>query len=57
MASGIYLALYKAGKGYDITNLVQKVVWKGRKGAASRSLSVTLIDDDGYGHEIGRAHV
>ena len=33
MASGIYLALYKNGKGYDITSLVQKVVWKGRKGA------------------------
>ena len=51
MASGIYLALYKNGKGYDITSLVQKVVWKGRKGAASRSLTVTLLDDDGYGHD------
>lgn len=51
MASGIYLALWKGKKGYDITNLVKKVVWKGRKGAAARSLTVTLIDDDGYDHD------
>ena len=57
MAGGIFLALYKDGKGYDITDLVQKIVWKGRKGAASRSISVTLIDDDGYGHDRAKINV
>lgn len=57
MASGIYIALYKSGKGYDITSLVQKVVWKGRKGAAARSITVTLVDDDGYGHDRARINV
>lgn len=51
MADGIYLSLWKGNKGYDITNLVQTVKWKGRKGAAARSLTVTLIDDDGYDHD------
>lgn len=51
MASGIYLAIWKEEKGHDITNLVKKIVWKGRKGSASRSITATLIDDDGYNHD------
>lgn len=47
---GIRLILIKDGGGYDLTQLVESVRWKGRKGTASRSLDVTLIDDDGYKH-------
>jgi hypothetical protein len=57
MASGVYLALYKNKKGYDITDLVQKVVWKGRKGSASRSINVTLIDDNGADHDRAKIKV
>lgn len=34
----------------DITNLVDQVAWKGRKGSAARSVTVRLLDDDGYKH-------
>jgi hypothetical protein len=50
MASGISLLLFKGEQGYDISQLVETVKWKGRKGTASRSITVTLIDDDGYKH-------
>lgn len=50
MASGMSLILIKGEQGYDISQLVESVKWKGRKGTASRSISVTLIDDDGYKH-------
>lgn len=43
--SDILLVLYKNGKAFDITGLVESVKWKGRKGSAARSLSVTLLDD------------
>lgn len=37
--------------GYrDISQLVESLQWKGRKGASARTLSGTLIDDDGYLH-------
>lgn len=51
MAEGVFLSLWKGSKRYDITNIVQKVTWKGRKGAASRSLTVILADDNGHGHD------
>lgn len=51
MAKGITLILKKNGKQYDITELVESVKWSGRKGAAARSLSVSVIDDDGYNHD------
>ncbi len=35
---------------YDISELVSKISWSGRKGAAPRSVTVTLSDDDGYTH-------
>ncbi len=43
--SDILLILYKNGRGYDISDLVESIKWKGRKGSAARSLSVTLLDD------------
>ena len=36
---------------YDMSQLVSKVMWGGRKGAAARSLQVTFIDDDGFSHD------
>lgn len=50
MAKGISLILIHNGKATDISVLVSQVVWKGRKGSAARSITVTLIDDDGYNH-------
>lgn len=47
---GINLIIIKGKQGYDITQLVEQIKWSGRKGASSRTLSVTLIDDDGYQH-------
>jgi len=51
MAKGVTLILKKGGKKFDISELVEKVKWSGRKGAAARSLQVSLLDDDGYGHD------
>jgi hypothetical protein len=51
MASGICLIIAKtSSSGIDITNLVQEIKWKGRKGSAARSLQVKILDDDGYEH-------
>lgn len=43
--SDITLILYKNDKMYDISGLAESVKWKGRKGSAARSVSVTLLDD------------
>lgn len=50
MSDGISLIIIKGQQGYDVTQLVEQVKWKGRKGSSSRTLNVTLIDDDGYKH-------
>lgn len=50
MASGISLIIIKGEQGYDITQLVEQIKWKGRKGSSSRTLTVTLVDDGGYKH-------
>ncbi len=52
MAGKISLIIFKNGEstGTDISSLVESVKWKGRKGSASRTLTATLIDDDGYKH-------
>ena len=42
---GVNLLLYKNEQLYDITMLVVSITWKGRKGAAARSIDVTLMDD------------
>lgn len=48
--SDIKLVVVKGGTAYDMSELVQSVRWSGRKGSAARSLYVSFIDDDGYGH-------
>ena len=50
MADGMSLIILKGEQGYDVTQLVEQVKWKGRKGSSSRTLAVTLIDDDGSKH-------
>lgn len=50
MADGISLVIVKGTKGYDVTQLVEQIVWRGRKGSSSRTLKVRLVDDDGYKH-------
>ena len=50
MVKGIGLILNANGGTTDISPLVSKVVWKGRKGSAARSITVSLLDDDGYKH-------
>lgn len=44
--SDITLILYKNSKAYDISQLVEILKWKGRKGSAARSINVTLVDTD-----------
>lgn len=41
----INLILYKENKVFDISELVEDIKWKGRKGSSARSISVTLLDD------------
>lgn len=50
MASGVSLIIVKGESGLDVTQLVESVKWKGRKGSSARTLMVTLVDDDGYKH-------
>lgn len=51
MTSYIKLLVIKGGAAYDMSNLVSKVQWSGRKGASARTLQVEFIDDDGYKHD------
>ena len=53
MPDGINLTIYKNGEssGLDITQLVESIKWAGRRGSPSRTLTVSLLDDDGYRHE------
>lgn len=50
MADGISLIIIKGEQGYDVTQLVEQIKWRGRKGSSSRTLNVKLMDDDGYKH-------
>lgn len=50
MADGISLIIIKGEQGYDVTQLVEKIRWRGRKGSSARTLVATLADDDGYKH-------
>lgn len=50
MADGITLLLIKNGETTDISTLTESVRWQGRRGASARSLTATLIDDDGHQH-------
>ena len=53
MGEGINLTIYQngSGSGKDITQLVESVQWAGRRGSPARTLTVSLLDDDGYWHE------
>ncbi len=48
--TGITLIVIEGDKSYDVTELTEKIVWKGRKGSSARTLTATLIDDGGYKH-------
>lgn len=45
--SDINLILYRDSKTYDISELVESIKWKGRKGSAARSVSISLLDYKG----------
>lgn len=46
----IQLLVVKDKKTIDMTNLVKSVRWSGRKGSFARTITVAMIDDDGYRH-------
>lgn len=46
----IKFLVFKDGATYDMSELVGKVTWGGRKGSAARCVTVTLLDDDGWKH-------
>lgn len=46
----IKFMVFKDGATYDMSELVGKVTWGGRKGSAARYVTVTLLDDDGWKH-------
>ena len=50
MVNKITLLLIKGTQIQDITHLSEQIKWSGRKGSSSRTLTVKLIDDDGYKH-------
>lgn len=43
--SDISLILYKNEKAYDISELIESIKWKGRKGSVARSVNISLLDD------------
>lgn len=56
--SDINLILYRDGKTFDISELVESIKWKGRKGSAARSVSVSLLDCKGAqsGIDVTKGH-
>nr|DAH48759.1 MAG TPA: 43 kDa tail protein [Bacteriophage sp.] len=52
MDSKISLVVFKTGSssGKDITGLVETIKWAGRRGSPTRTLTISLLDDDGYKH-------
>ena len=46
----ISLIVLKGGQAEEISQLVERVKWHGRKGSSSRTLYATLIDDERYQH-------
>lgn len=46
----IQLLVVKDKKTIDMANLVKSVRWSGRKGSSARTITVAMIDDDGYRH-------
>ena len=45
------ILVVKQGAAYDMSQLVSKIRWSGRRGSAARRLEVTFIDDDGPGRD------
>jgi len=39
-----------ANTGSEISQLVDNIKWAGRRGSPTRTLTITLLDDDGYKH-------
>ena len=56
--SDINLILYRDSKTYDISELVESIKWKGRKGSAARSVSISLLDCKGAqsGIDVTKGH-
>lgn len=52
MDSKISIVVFKTGasSGKDITGLVDTITWAGRRGSPTRTLTISLLDDDGYKH-------
>ena len=48
--SKITFLVTKGETTYDMSELVESATWSGRKGSPARTLSVSLIDDDGWKH-------
>ena len=46
----IQFVIIHDGIGFDVSDMFEEITWSGRKGAAPRSVSITLMDDDGYNH-------
>jgi hypothetical protein len=40
------IIVIKQGAAFDMSQLLSKIKWKGRKGAAARTLEITFLDDD-----------
>lgn len=47
---GLTIIKSGAGSGIDVSELVEQVSWAGRRGSPTRTLTVSLLDDDGYNH-------
>lgn len=56
--SDISLILYRDSKTFDISELVESIKWKGRKGSAARSVSISLLDCKGAqsGIDVTKGH-
>ena len=42
------LVIKENSQAFDMSTSISRIVWRGRKGAATRTLELTFIDDDGY---------
>lgn len=49
--SGITLIVTKGDAAYDMTNLVQKITWSGKKSAMPRTLEIKMVDSDKHGYD------
>jgi hypothetical protein len=41
----------KGGAAFDVSDLVSRVTWSGRRGTPARSLQIDFLDDDGHEHD------